>query len=76
MSEILDLRGTLCPFNWVKTKLKLDEMNAGDTLEVILDDGEPILNVPRSARDEGHKIVNVSKHINGSYKLVLQKGSD
>ena len=43
----LDLRGVICPYNFVKTKLKLDTMSAGEILAVILDDGEPIRNVNR-----------------------------
>ena len=52
----LDLSGVMCPMNFVKTKLQLEEMEAGQILEVILDDGEPVKNVPRSVKAEGHKI--------------------
>ena len=76
MSEamVLDLRGVLCPINWVKTKLALEELEAGDTLEVILDDGEPIRNVPRSAKEEGHRILRVQPQEDGSYRLTIQRG--
>ncbi|MFQ3675031.1 MAG: sulfurtransferase TusA family protein, partial [Endomicrobiia bacterium] len=53
--EKLDLRGISCPMNFVKTKLKLEEMQKDEILEVLLDDGEPIINVPRSVKEEGHK---------------------
>ena len=53
----LDLRGVICPYNFVKTKLKLDTMLAGEILAVILDDGDPIRNVPQSVENEGHTIV-------------------
>jgi sulfite reductase (ferredoxin) len=43
--------------NFVKTKLELSRMEAGRVLEVLLDDGEPVENVPRSARAEGHEVV-------------------
>jgi TusA-related sulfurtransferase len=55
----LDLRGTPCPLNWVKTKLRLEEMAPGSTLEVIVDQGNPTRNVPRSAQMEGHKIIHI-----------------
>jgi sulfite reductase (ferredoxin) len=42
ITEELDLKGVACPFNFVRTKLKLEEMESGDILAVILDDGEPI----------------------------------
>lgn len=71
--EKIDLRGVSCPLNFVKTKLKLEELAAGDLLEVILDDGEPILNVPKSAREDGHQIVTVER--DGEYfKVVIKKG--
>jgi tRNA 2-thiouridine synthesizing protein A len=57
----LDLRGVMCPINFVKTKLKLEAMNPGEILEVILDSGDPIQNVPKSIKEEGHKIVEVKK---------------
>ena len=68
----LDLRGVICPINFVKTKLKLDELKKGQVLEVILDDGDPVRNVPRSVKEEGHKIINVEK-FEGAYKMCIRK---
>ena len=56
-SPVYDLRGVACPLNYVKTKLKLEMMDAGEQLEVWLDAGEPIKNVPLSLRNDGHKIL-------------------
>ena len=71
----LDLRGTPCPLNWVKTKLRLEELEAGQRLEVLLDDGEPIRNVPRSVKTEGHKILEVSPQEGGFRVLIESAGS-
>lgn len=68
----IDLRGTICPMNYVKTKLKLEELEPGEWLEVILDEGEPMRNVPRSVKDDGHKILSVA-HMDGYYKLIIEK---
>ncbi|TAN63281.1 sulfurtransferase TusA family protein [bacterium] len=68
----LDLRGVMCPINFVKTKLKLESMDAGEVLEIVLDSGEPIQNVPKSIKDEGHKIVEVKKE-DGFFRLKIQK---
>jgi sulfite reductase (ferredoxin) len=54
---VYDLRGVMCPMNYVKTKLKLEMMDHGEQLEVWLDAGEPIKNVPVSLRNDGHKIL-------------------
>jgi len=57
---------------FVKTKLKLESLQAGDILEVFLKDGEPIKNVPRSVTDEGHKVLKVEQ--NGDvFRLIILK---
>lgn len=71
--DTLDLRGVLCPINFVKTKLKLEEMDDGQCLEVFLDEGEPITNVPRSVKEEGHQILKVNKEDDGCYRLIIKK---
>ena len=71
----LDLKGVICPVNFVKTKLKLEEMNAGEILEIIIDAGEPMANVPRSIKEEGHKIVKI-ENIDGHFRLWIKKTAD
>jgi len=71
----LDLRGTSCPMNWVKAKLQLEEMSPGQVLEVLLDDGEPIRSVPRSARTEGHRILEVKPEKEG-FRLLIQRAEE
>jgi tRNA 2-thiouridine synthesizing protein A len=56
----------------VKTKLKLEELVEGDRLEVLLDEGEPVENVPRSVREEGHRIIKLEK-VNDYYRLLIEK---
>jgi len=70
--EKIDLRGVLCPINFVKTKLKLEMMEGGQVLEITLDDGEPMRNVPRSIKEEGHKVIKVEKFDDG-YKIFVKK---
>ncbi|HET8579641.1 MAG TPA: sulfurtransferase TusA family protein, partial [Nitrospiraceae bacterium] len=55
---VFDLRGVMCPLNYVKTKLRLEMMEVGERLEVWLDAGDPIKNVPMSLRNDGHKILS------------------
>ncbi len=52
----LDLTGVLCPLNWVRARLALEAMEAGEELRLRLDPGEPIESVPRSAREDGHDV--------------------
>ncbi len=52
----LDLRGTPCPINFVRTKLRLEQMPPNSLLEVWLDAGEPIEQVPDSLKMEGYQL--------------------
>jgi tRNA 2-thiouridine synthesizing protein A len=52
----LDLTGVPCPMNWVRTRLALEELAPGDSLVVVLDEGEPLDSVPQSAREDGHHV--------------------
>lgn len=73
IDDNLDLRGVLCPINFVKTKLKLEEMQTGSILEVLLDKGDPIANVPRSVKEEGHKIIKVKKEDGDFFRVMIRK---
>ncbi len=56
----LDLRSTKCPLNFVKTKLALEKLAVGETLEIwILPEGESAINIPNSIRQEGHTVVSI-----------------
>jgi TusA-related sulfurtransferase len=70
----LDLRGVICPYNFVKTKLKLETMEAGQVLSVLLDAGEPIRNVPRSIQDDGHLVLS-QEPVAKSYRVMIRKKS-
>ena len=73
IKKSVDLHGVACPMNFVKTKLALEELEAGDRLEVILDEGEAMLNVPRSVKDEGHRIVKVEP-LGETFRVTIEKG--
>ena len=70
--KFVDLRGTKCPINFVKTKIALAAMKSGETLELWLDDGEPAENVPRSAKLEGHKVL-IQEKVGEYWTIRLQK---
>ncbi len=73
--ETLDLKGVSCPFNYVKAKLKLETMETGKILEVILDDGTPIKNVPRSLKQDGHSILSEERTDTGKWKIFVKKNN-
>jgi sulfite reductase (ferredoxin) len=73
MVHSLDLRGVACPLNFVKTKLCLDKLTDGDTLNVILDAGEPIESVYSSVVAEGHDVQAPEQKEDGSFALLIKK---
>ncbi|TDA68806.1 MAG: sulfurtransferase TusA family protein [Clostridia bacterium] len=72
--EVLDIRQDTCPITFVKTKLKLEQMQAGEVLEVLLTGGEPLQNVPRSVKAEGHRIFKVENLGDNQYRLLIECG--
>ncbi len=60
-NEVLNLEGVACPQNSAMALLKLESMETGALLEIVVDEGEPIMNVPISLETEGHKIVSKVK---------------
>jgi len=56
--RVKDFRGVACPMNFVKTKIELATLKSGELLEIWLDDGQPIQNVPGSVRNEGHEVIS------------------
>jgi TusA-related sulfurtransferase len=70
----VDITTVVCPVTFVKTKVALEELDDGQVLEVRLNAGEPIQNVPRSLKDEGHKVTNVTQSEDGTFLLTVVKG--
>ncbi len=60
--------------NFVKTMLALEELTPGEQIEVILDEGEPMLNVPRSLKNEGHRIIRVNR-LGETFCITIEKGN-
>ena len=69
----LDITKEHCPMTFVKTKIKLSQIQKGDILEVLLTEGEPLNNVPKSATEQGYKVLSV-EHVEGPvHKVTIQK---
>jgi tRNA 2-thiouridine synthesizing protein A len=70
----IDVRLVACPLTWVRTRIALERLAAGEALEVLLADGEPLESVPRSAELEGHRVASRDPHPGGGWRVVLVKG--
>ncbi|PJA31930.1 MAG: sulfite reductase, partial [Zetaproteobacteria bacterium CG_4_9_14_3_um_filter_53_7] len=73
---LLDLSGVACPMNFVKTKIKLAMMPVGSLLDVILDDGAPIENVPLSLQEQGQKVTLKERISATQWKIRVEKSGN
>ena len=78
MSEIqfddqVDITDVVCPVTFVKAKVALEEPDDGEILAVRMNDGEPVQNVPRSIKEEGHQILKLLDNEDGTYTLFVRK---
>lgn len=76
ITDSVDITDVLCPVTFVKAKVALEELDNGDILSIRLNDGEPVQNVPRSIKEEGHKVLSLTENGDGTYQLIVQKVGD
>lgn len=81
MSEIkfddtVDITDVVCPVTFVKAKVSLEELDEGQILSIRMNDGEPVQNVPRSIKEEGHQILKLDDNEDGTYTLYVKKAGD
>ena len=74
--ETVDITDVVCPVTFVKAKVAIEELDDGQILAVRMNDGEPVQNVPRSLKEEGHKILKLTDNEDGTYTLYVQKVGD
>jgi TusA-related sulfurtransferase len=71
--ETVDITDVVCPVTFVKAKVALEELDDGQILSIRLNDGEPVQNVPRSVKQEGHQILKLTDNGDGTYNLIVRK---
>ncbi|GHT32961.1 transcriptional regulator [Bacteroidia bacterium] len=69
----LDITKDHCPMTFVKTKIELAKLKEGDVLEVLLSEGEPLENVPRTTKEQGYNVLGVEPLEGSVYKVTIQK---
>ena len=69
----LDITDEVCPMTFVRTKLALEQMSVGQTLNIRLRDGEPVHNVPRAIVDHGHEVLALEPIGAGLFELRVRK---
>jgi TusA-related sulfurtransferase len=73
IDDTIDITDVVCPTTFVKAKVALEELDEGQILSIRLNDGEPVQNVPRSIKEEGHEILKLVDNQDGTYTLIVKK---
>lgn len=76
IDDQVDITDKVCPLTFVKAKVAIDELDDGEVIAIRMNDGEPVQNVPRSIKEEGHQILKLVNNEDGTYTLVVKKVED
>lgn len=76
INDTVDITDVVCPVTFVKAKVALEELDDGEILAVRMNDGEPVQNVPRSIKEEGHQVLKLDDNGDGTYTLIVKKVGD
>ncbi len=71
-TAFVDITDVVCPNTFVKVLVAMENLAAGEVIEIRMNDGEPIQNVPRSLKEEGHKVLKVEKNTDGTYTVWVE----
>ncbi|MDR1039817.1 MAG: sulfurtransferase TusA family protein [Deltaproteobacteria bacterium] len=71
--HVLDVTGAVCPMTFVLAKMALDELDDGEEISIRLNEGEAVANVPRSIKEDGHRIMKLVDNCDGTYDLIVRK---
>lgn len=73
MVQTLDLRGIKCPINWAHAKVRLEQMDRGQVLEVLIDDPRGVRDIPRAAEAEGYVVIETARADASAWRLRIEK---
>ena len=74
--KTIDIRGQVCPYTFVRSKLAIEKMNVGEVLEIILDHKAAVENVPKSMENEGQKVLLVEQTGEKEWRIVVRKDKE
>ncbi|MEW6298003.1 MAG: sulfurtransferase TusA family protein [Thermodesulfobacteriota bacterium] len=70
--EQINLCGVKCPLNWAKAKVRLEYLDRGDVLELLIDDPKGRRDIPRAAEAAGYAIVSIEE-VEGGWRIAIEK---
>lgn len=71
--DFVDITDKVCPLTFVAAKVAIEELDEGQVLAVRMNDGEPVQNVPRSFKEDGHQVLKLYDNEDGTYTLLVRK---
>lgn len=72
----INIKGQVCPYTFVRSKLAIEGMEKGEVLEILLDYPEAVRNVPKSMEDHGHRVLKIEKINDTDWVILVEKGKD
>ena len=76
IDDTVDITDKVCPLTFVKAKVAIDELEDGEVIAIRMNDGEPVQNVPRSIKEEGHQILKLEDNGDDTFTLIVKKVED
>lgn len=76
VDKTIDIRGQVCPYTFVRSKLAIEKMHVGEVLEIILDHKAAVENVPKSMENEGQKVLVVEQTSEKEWRIVVRKDKE
>lgn len=73
IDKTIDIRGQVCPYTFVRSKLAIEKMNIGEILEIVLDHRPAVDNVPRSLENEGQKVLKIVQSGEKEWHIYVRK---
>ncbi len=72
-SNSIDIRGVSCPYTFIKSKLMLEKLNQGDTLDIILNNETALNNLPKAFQYQGQEIIEVTRLNDSDWLIRVRK---
>jgi tRNA 2-thiouridine synthesizing protein A len=76
VDKTIDIKGQVCPYTFVRSKLAIEKMNVGEVLEIILDHKPAVENVPRSMENEGQKVLKIAQTGEKEWHIFVRKDKE
>jgi TusA-related sulfurtransferase len=76
VDKTLDIKGQVCPYTFVRSKLAIEKMNLGDVLEIVTDHKPASENVPKSMENEGQKVLKIEQTSEKEWHIFVRKDKE